>query len=41
MGDEEVGTPVFMESMLKYHSDSFDVLTWKRDGERDSVWWVV
>ena len=27
MGDFEVGTPVFMESTLKYHPLTFDVLT--------------
>ena len=27
MGDCEVGTPVFMESLLKYHSDRIGLLT--------------
>lgn len=27
MGDKEVGTPVLMESVLKYHPLTFDVLT--------------
>ena len=27
MGDLEAGTPVFVESSLKYHSDRFELLT--------------
>ena len=27
MGDCEAGTPVFVESMLKYHSECFEFLT--------------
>ena len=27
MGDFEAGTPVFVESSLKYHSDRFELLT--------------
>jgi hypothetical protein len=28
VGDYEAGTPVLVESTLKYHPDLFEVLTW-------------
>ena len=34
MGDFEAGTPVFVESSLKYHSDRFEFLTSVRDPDQ-------
>ena len=34
MGDFEAGTPVFVESLLKYHSDRFELLTSVRDPDQ-------
>ena len=31
VGDNEAGTPVLVESTLKYHPGLFEVLTWIRD----------
>ena len=34
MGDFEAGTPVFVESSLKYHSDRFELLTSVRNPDQ-------